>query len=132
MMPNPNVSHTADEEAAPTDSSELRVEAKHIFEARLSPSYVPTTVEDIRATACEQLATYLRDRPTLPGDPSTNFAEPWPDLDSGVRLPFVSCSFKGCKWKHHKVAELLLHLLEAHHDAFEEIAPHLAEHVYLD
>ena len=44
----------------------------------------------------------------------------------------MSCASKRCKWKHHKVAELLLHLLESHHDAFEEVAPNLAEHLYVD
>ena len=85
----------------------------HIFEARLRPAYVPTTLEDIRASACEQLATYLREKPTLPGLPHTNFTQPWTDLDSGVRLPVVSCAFKRCRWKHNRVVELPLHLLEA-------------------
>ena len=78
-IPKPDTSHTADEEAAPIDRSELRVEAMHIFEARLRPAYVPTTLEHIRTSACEQLATYLRDKPTLPGDQKTNCSEPWAD-----------------------------------------------------
>jgi len=53
---------------------------------------------DVLLEAAQQIATSsMREHVTLPGNPD-NLDEAWEDLDSGGRLPPVSCAFRGCGW----------------------------------
>ena len=62
---------------------------------------------------CENLAEFLRSRPTLPADPS-DASRSWEDLKSGMALPEVSCSFTRCLWHGDTDDALKAHLLNDH------------------
>ena len=63
-----------------------------------------------------QLASHLREDPTLPAHPDTP-DKPW-DLalreDISVRLPRKHCAFKRCVWAGASDAELYEHLIASH------------------
>ena len=72
--------------------------------------------QDREASMCEDLAKNLRRRPTLPAHPD-DASKSWEDLETGIALPKVSCSFAGCLWHGEAEAALRVHLLRDHASA---------------
>ena len=64
----------------------------------------------------QQLATCLRDKPTIPPDPA-NPNMPWPNPNDGALWPAKHCAFKGCMWHGDTTGQLDEHLRE-HHQQF--------------
>ena len=78
-----------------------------------------TTQQDNEQLQCKKLAESLRDRPTLPADPKDK-NKSWTDLESGIALPVVSCSFSGCSWHGDKEDEFEDRLKNDHSETFRE------------
>ena len=72
--------------------------------------------QDREASMCEDLAKNLRRRPTLPAHPD-DASKSWEDLETGIALPEVSCSFTDCLWHGEAEAALRVHLLRDHASA---------------
>ena len=76
-----------------------------------------TTQQDREASMCQELAKSLRSRPTLPADPE-DASKSWEDLETGIALPDVSCSFQGCFWHGETDAALEAHVVSDHAASF--------------
>ena len=97
------------------------------FEVRALQSKTFETQQDREALMCKELSKSLRDRPTLPADPKDP-SKSWVDLKSGIALPVVSCSFKGCSWHGETDAELKAHLVSDHHASLRRTCGDDEEH----
>ena len=76
-----------------------------------------TSQQDREALMCQELAKSLRGRPTLPADPK-DASRSWEDLETGIALPEVTCSFKGCFWHGETDAALETHVVSDHAASF--------------
>jgi hypothetical protein len=76
----------------------------------------------------EELVEYIREMPTVPGDPS-DAKEPWKRAlgeNEAVLLPKKHCAFKGCAWKGRSDEELQAHLAQRHWSVLSPLAEMLS------
>ena len=84
------------------------------FEVQALKNKTFQTQQDREAAMCEDLAKFLRRRPTLPADPSDPKRSYEEDLATGMALPGVSCSFADCTWHGDTDDALEDHVLNNH------------------
>ena len=78
----------------------------------------------------DELKNCLRNRPLMPPLPE-DAEKDWTDVDSGIKMPLLCCSFSGCSWalddkaprltpmKHLTLENAMTeHLLKCHRDKF--------------
>jgi hypothetical protein len=132
-----------DEENAASDSEDdiavrKKAEWLSMFNVTVRADMPRKFVHELKHEVAEGIAVLLRVNPTMPCHPEDP-TKPWLDLQSGGRLPPVSCAFKGCTWcgggsfpaqdlmvepEHPWDQKLRRHVLAAHGD---EIKQHAAK-----
>ena len=113
------------EAKAEATAERWREEWASMFAVTVDTQQPRTTREDLLHEVAAQLAKSLRDRPTMPMDP-VDATKAWSDVASGVRLPPVSCAFKGCTWCSASVPPLETMVQDDPEHPFEQL---LREHV---
>ena len=102
--------------------------------------------EDLCMEAAQSIAKHLREHVTLPADPHNPHTS-WTEVESGGRLPVVSCAFRGCTWSssgtdsddcvyrqdcEHPWDQLLrAHVLASHGKCLNDVAASVGPHGHL-
>ena len=103
------------DDGTPDDKSESESDVEDIDDSFLHVGALPDesrpflSEQDAAQQAAQHLSQCLRRRPTLPPDPK-DLNAPWTDVNSAMRLPLLTCSFRGCAWWGERREELERHL----------------------